>query len=61
MTLLTLKIHKQNPPDPINHHNKTHIKFNKNAQEKWLDDYIKNPNILADMYIKILKSNGYIS
>ena len=54
-------LHQSNPPDPVKHNNKTHKKFNKNAKERWLDDYIQNPNIVADMLIKCLKNTGYIS
>ena len=43
--------------DPKKHHGKTHIKFNSNAKEKWLDEYINDAELFANIYIDCLKKN----
>ena len=43
--------------DPVKHHGKTHKKFNSNAKEKWLDEYINDTELFANIFIDCLKQN----
>lgn len=39
------------------HNGKMHNDWNTNAQSKWLDEYLNNPDILVGLYVNCLKKN----
>lgn len=42
------------------HNAKYHKDWNENAQPRWLDKYIQNPNLFANIYIDCLRKTNWI-